>query len=206
MTAVASPSPRSSLRQEARLIAALLPGLLLLMLNATLLNFPLREVSNGLDSDRYRVLWIVCGCGVAYTFGCMMTGPIAGLTGLGRAFIGSLAAFGLFGFLSGATPDVSLMTPLRIAQGFCQGVGLCSSMVLLWKRFPDRIPQWMTVYGVIACAGALLGAPRGGLLLHWLPWRGLFLLQLPLGVLAALAAAWVCLTTAPPCAAGRRST
>src|SRR5207249_4026848 len=99
------------------------------MLNATLLNLPMREVTNGLASDRYRALWIVLGYGVAYTFGCMMTGPLAGRFGLARCFWGSLLCFGLFGLLSGSVNTVEAMTPLRIAQGFAKGVGLCSSMV-----------------------------------------------------------------------------
>jgi MFS family permease len=159
------------------------------MVNATLLNLPLREVTNGLDSDRYRVLWIICAYGVAYTFGCMMTGVFAGQVGLSRTFWGSLVAFGLFGLLSGLASDVTAMTLARIPQGFAKGVGLTSAMVILWKRFPGQVPVWMAVYGVIAFTGALLGAPIGGALAHWLTWRCLFLIQLPLGVLAALVAA-----------------
>jgi DHA2 family multidrug resistance protein len=187
--AAAPPFDHRLLRREARLIGALLPGLLLLMVNATLLNLPMREVTNGLDSDRYRVLWIICAYGVAYTFGCMMTGLFAGQVGLSRTFWGSLVVFGLFGMLSGLAGDVTLMTPLRIVQGFAKGVGLTAAMVILWKRFPGQVPVWMALYGVIAFSGALLGVPLGGAVTHWLSWRWLFFLQLPLGVLAALVAA-----------------
>jgi MFS family permease len=190
MTDLAVPASHYRLlRQEARFIGALLPGLLLLMVNATLLNLPMREVTNGLDSDRYRVLWIVLAYGVAYTFGCMMTGLFAGQVGLSRTFWGSLVVFGLFGMLSGLASDTTIMTPLRIVQGFAKGVGLTAAMVILWKRFPGQVPVWMALYGVIAFSGALLGVPFGGAVTHWLSWRWLFLIQLPLGVLAALVAA-----------------
>jgi MFS family permease len=177
------------LRREAGLIGALLPGLLLLMLNATLLNLCGREVTNGLASDRYQVIWITAGYGVAYTFGCMMTGLVAGQVGLARCFWGALVLFGLLGTLSGLMDTVEVMTPLRIAQGCFKGLALTSAMQILWKRFPGRIPLWMSVYGTIAFAGALLGAPVGGLITHYLGWRGLFLVQLPLGAATGLVAA-----------------
>jgi MFS family permease len=176
-------------RREARRIGGLAPGLLLLMANATLLNLPAAEVMNGLASDRYRVLWITGAYGVAYTWGCMMTGLIAGQVGLSRCFWGCLLAFGLTGALSGSVDTVTAMTPLRIGQGFAKGAALTSAMVILWQHFPGHVPLWMAVYGAIAFAGALLGGPAGGLVIHYLSWRWLFLLQLPLAAVTALVAA-----------------
>src|ERR1019366_3124362 len=52
------PSSFAPLRQEWRLIMALAPGLLLLMLNVTLLSLVSAELTNALNSDRYRIQWI----------------------------------------------------------------------------------------------------------------------------------------------------
>lgn len=170
------------------LVAGLLPGLLLLMLNTTLLAVATAEVANGLDSDRYRVQWVTGAYSVGFLVGCMLTQLVAGQVGLRRCFTGAVLLFGLVACLGGSSDTVMAMVPWRFVRGCTKGLALTSSMVLLWRRFPGHVSLWMSIYGTILFAGALLGAPLGGVLTSWFSWRALFLFQAPAGVLAALAA------------------
>ena len=178
------------LRREWRLLGGLLPGLLLLMVNTTLLNLTAVDVTNGLGSDRYRIQWIIGSFGFGFMAGCMVTPLIAGLVGMGGCYRASLLLFALAGGWCGLVDDVFWMTPLRLAQGFGLGLALNSSMILLWQRSPAHMPAWMALYAVAAFVGALLGAPLGGLLTYWLSWRWMFLIQWPLGALALAIACW----------------
>ena len=183
------PAPSSSrLRQEWRLIVGLMPGLLLLMLNVTLLSLIGAELTNALDSDRYRIQWIAGGYALGFMAGCMTTRLLFPLVGLSWCYWGSLLLFVLAAGMCGTVDSVLAMTPLRFLQGYGMGMALNSAMLLLWQRFGGHIPAWMALYGTIIFAGALIGAPLGGLLVHWLSWRWVFLIHFPLGALALLLA------------------
>jgi MFS family permease len=178
------------LQHEWHLIAGLLPGLLLVMANVTLLALASTEVVNGLNSDRYRIQWIMGCYSAGFMFGAMTTALVAAQIGLSRCFAGSLLLFALASTLAGAAGTIEAMVPARLMQGYAKGLALNSAMILLWQHFPGQITRWMALYGSIAFAGALLGAPLGGLLTTWLSWRALFLFQAAAAAVAVLAAWW----------------
>jgi MFS family permease len=183
------PSPTRLLVQEWRLIVALAPGLLLLMVNVTLLSLVGAELTNALNSDRYRIQWIAGGYALGFMTGCMTTRLLSSQVGLSWCFWGSLLLFVLSAGFCGTVDSVFAMTPLRFLQGYGMGMALTSAMLLLWQRFGEHIPLWMALYGTLIFAGALIGAPLGGLLVHWLSWRWVFLIHFPVGA-AVLLLAW----------------
>ncbi len=180
----------ASLCREWRLLLGLVPGLLVILADAAVLALPSTELTNGLDSDRYRIQWVTGSYAFGFMAGCMITGLVVGQVGLSRCFTGSLLVFAVSSALCAAADTVSAMTPPRLIQGLAVGLALTSSMLLLWERFPAGPAHGMAVYASVVLFGALLGAPLGGLLTSWLSWRWVFLVQLPLGLLAAASAAW----------------
>src|ERR1019366_1930712 len=200
-TLATAPTPSRLLRQEWRLIVALAPGLLLLMVNVTLLSLIGAELTNALNSDRYRIQWIAGGYALGFMTGCMTTRLLSSQVGLSWCFWGSLLLFVLSAGFCGTVDSVFAMTPLRFLQGYGMGMALTSAMLLLWQRFGGHIPAWMALYGIIIFAGALMGAPLGGLLVHWLSWRWVFLIHFPLGALVLLLA-WVGLPDDRPAVRG----
>ncbi|MBY0527439.1 MAG: MFS transporter [Gemmataceae bacterium] len=171
-------------------MAAVLPGLFLTMLNATMLDLPRADVIDALDSDRYRIQWIHGSYIVGAAAGMAITSFLASRFGLRRAYLAAILIFTVAGTLCGTVSEVIWMAPLRFLQGFGMGLTICSGMVLIWRAYPTRKELAMGLYGLGVYLPALAGAPVGGLLTALLSWRLIFLVNLPLGVLVGAAAWW----------------
>lgn len=171
-----------------RLLAGVLPGLALTTLHSTMLDLPRADVVAGLDSDRYRVQWIVGSYLVGSATGMALTRFFGSRIGLRRAYLLALGLFTAAGSACGGVSDVVWMTPLRLVQGFGAGLLISAAMVMLWRAYPGERGLAMALYGMAAYVPAFAGAPLGGLLTAAVSWRLIFFSILPLGIAVAAAA------------------
>jgi DHA2 family multidrug resistance protein len=197
-----TPSPLAedlwqTLRGQWRLMLAVLPGLALTMLNTTALDLPRAEVIAALDSDRYRIDWIVGSYIVGSATGMALTQLVGSRIGLRAAYLVALGLFTVAGSACGAVSEVVWMTPLRLVQGFGTGLLISAGMVMLWRAFPGRRGLAMALYGMAVYVPALAGAPLGGWLADRASWRLIFLLNLPAGALLGCVT-WSLLPAEPP--------
>ncbi len=176
------------LRQQGRIMGAVLPGLALTMLHSTALDLPRADVIDALDSDHYRIQWIVGSYVLGNAVGLALTRFLGDRLGLRRAYLLGLFLFATAGSSCAAVSEVIWMTPLRLVQGLGAGLVLSVGMVLVWRAFPVRKEWAMAVYGMAVYLPALAGAVLGGLLVAWSSWRLIFLINLPLGCLVGLLA------------------
>ncbi len=175
-------------RSQWRLMVAVLPGLVLTMLHSTILDVPRADVVAALDSDRYRIQWILGAYILGSAVGMGLTGFLGSHLGLRRAFLLAVALFTIGGSACAGVSEVIWMTPLRLVQGLGTGLLISSGMVILWRAFPIHKELAMALYGMGVYLSALAGAPLGGLLTAWFSWRLVFLINLPLGVLVGVIA------------------
>jgi MFS transporter, DHA2 family, multidrug resistance protein len=191
-----------TLRGQWRVMLAVLPGLALTMLHSTMLDLPRADVVAALDSDKYRVQWIVGSYILGSATGMAMTQFIGSRIGLRATSLLAMALFTVAGSACGALSEVVWFTPLRLVQGFGTGLLISTGMVMLWRAYPRRRALAMALYGMAIYVPALAGAPLGGLLTASLSWRLIFVLNLPLGVLLA-SLAWYLLPADRPAPASR---
>ena len=183
-----TPSPLAqdlwqTLRGQWRLMLAVLPGLALTMLHSTMLDLPRADVVAALDSDRYRIQWIVGSYMVGSATGMALTQFAGSRVGLRAAYLLALGLFTVAGSACGFMSEVLWLAPLRLLQGFGTGLLISTGMVMLWRAYPRRRALAMALYGMAVYVPALAGAPLGGFLTASLSWRLIFLLNLPFGVL-----------------------
>ncbi len=172
-------------------LGAVVPGLMVTALHSTMLLTSRAEFIDALDSDRYRVQWITGSYILGSAWGMAMTGYLGQRTGLRIAYLGGVLLFTLAGTGCALATDIQQMAPLRLAQGFGNGLIISVGMVLIWRAFPVDKGLAMALYGMAIYVPTLLGAMLGGLLATLLSWRLAFLLVLPLGAMAVLAASWL---------------
>ncbi len=177
-----------TVRSQWQLMLAVLPGLALTMLHSTALDLPRADVIDALDSDHYRIQWIVGSYILGNAVGMALTSFLAGRIGLRQTYLLALLLFTAAGSGCALVAEVIWMAPLRLLQGLGTGLVISAGMVLVWRAFPVRKELAMAVYGMAVYLSALAGAPLGGLLTAWASWRLIFLINLPLGILVALLA------------------
>ena len=105
--------------------------------------------------------------------------------GPGRLWNGALVAFTVTSCLCALAPDVGWLIVFRVLQGLAAGVLLPAGQAILGQvAGPQRMGRVMGVVGIAVVGAPTIGPTVGGLMLDHLSWPWLFLINLPLGVVA----------------------
>src|SRR5919197_1586690 len=165
-------------------------GVLMIVIDATIVNVALPSIQKDLDFSQSNLAWVVNAYLIAFGGLLLLAGRIGDLIGQRRIFLIGLAVF------TGA----SLLCALAQSQGmligarFVQGVGgaLASAVILgmIVTMFPEPREQAKAigVYTFVAVAGGSIGLLAGGVLTQTINWHWIFFVNLPIGAATALLA------------------
>jgi EmrB/QacA subfamily drug resistance transporter len=165
-------------------------GMLMIVLDATIVNVALPTIQEDLGFSQNDLAWVVNAYLIAFGGLLLLSGRIGDLIGQRRIFLIGLGVF------TGA----SLLCALAQSQGvligarFVQGVGgaLTSAVILgmIVTMFPEPREQAKAIgaYTFVAVAGGSIGLLLGGVLTEAINWHWIFFVNIPIGVATALAA------------------
>src|SRR5215211_246861 len=165
-------------------------GMLMIVLDATIVNVALPSIQDDLGFSQSNLAWVVNAYLVAFGGLLLLAGRIGDLIGQRRVFLVGLGVF------TGA----SLLCALAQSQGvligarFVQGVGgaLTSAVILgmIVTMFPEPREQAKAIgaYTFVAVAGGSIGLLAGGVLTQAINWHWIFFVNLPVGLLTGLLA------------------
>jgi MFS family permease len=174
-------------------LAVLLTGIFLIVLDFFVVNVALPSVQQDLDADPTALQWLVAG--YALTFGglLLVASRIADRWGRRRMFLLGTALFVLSSAVCGFAPDINTLLAARLVQGAAAAAVAPTVLSLIGDVYagPQRVRAlgaYATVMGVAAASGQLVG----GLLIHLdiagSGWRSIFLVNVPIGIAALVAA------------------
>src|SRR3954464_8385765 len=174
-------------------LAVLLTGIFLIVLDFFVVNVALPSVQRDLDADATSLQWLVAG--YALTFGglLLVSSRIADRWGRRRMFLLGTGLFVLSSAVCGFAPNVDTLLVARLVQGASAAAIGPTVLALIGDVYagPQRVRAlgaYATAMGVAAAAGQLVG----GLLIHLdiagSGWRSIFLVNVPVGVAAVVAA------------------
>lgn len=178
-----------TLVEKRRIMAAVLPGVALALLNSNVFDLPHTDMIDAFASDRYRIQWVFGAYLLGGALGMALTRTSSMRFGLRETYVGALLLFALAAALAGSATQVVWMTPARFVQGLAMGLSISSGMILLWREFPIHRELAMALYGMAVYVPSLAGAVVGGLATAWISWRMIFWIDIPLA-LAMAAVAW----------------
>ncbi len=116
-----------------------------------------------------------------------VTGWLAGVLGRRRLLVLAVSGFTLTSLLCGMATGIGEMVMFRILQGVFGASLVPISQSLLLDVFPkEKHGAAMALWGVGIMIGPILGPPLGGWLTEYYSWRWVFLINLPIGILALL--------------------
>ena len=174
-------------------LAVLLTGIFLIVLDFFVVNVALPSVQSDLHADATTLQWLVAG--YALTFGglLLVASRIADRWGRRRVFVLGTGLFVLSSAVCGFAPDVDTLLVARLVQGTAAAAVGPTVLSLIGDVYagPQRVRAlgaYATVMGVAAASGQLIG----GLLIHLdiagSGWRSIFLVNVPFGIAALVAA------------------
>ena len=191
-----------------RSLAVLLVGAFMALLDTTIVNVALPSVQDGLGAGPSQLEWVVSGYVLALGLGLIPAGRIGDRIGHHKLYVVGLTVFTLASLAGGLAQSPGQLIAARVVQGLGAGIFFPSIAALIQLLFtgPARGKAFGTLGAVIGVSTAL-GPLAGGVLVQLAGiehgWRWVFLVNVPIGLVAVPLAALL-LPRDSAVAAGRR--
>ncbi|HEX2103978.1 MAG TPA: DHA2 family efflux MFS transporter permease subunit [Solirubrobacteraceae bacterium] len=189
MTTTPSAAPSADRRRWMALYV-LCAGMLMIVLDATIVNVALPSIQDDLGFSQSGLAWVVNAYLIAFGGLLLLSGRLGDLIGQRRVFLIGLAIFTVASLLCAVAQSQEMLVAARFVQGV--GGALTSAVILgmIVTMFPEPREQAKAigVYGFVASAGGSIGLLAGGALTQAINWHWIFFINLPVGVVTALLA------------------
>lgn len=164
-------------------------GAFLAFLDSTIVNVAFPDIQRHFHSDISDLSWMLNAYNIVFAAFLVAAGRLADLMGRKRVFILGVALFTVASGLCAIAESVGELVAFRVLQGIGAAVLVPASLGLVVEAFPaERRAHGVNLWGAAGAIAAGLGPPIGGALIEADGWRWVFLVNLPLGVFAVLAA------------------
>ena len=177
-------------RQRWMALYVLCAGMLMIVLDATIVNVALPTIQDDLGFSQNDLAWVVNAYLVAFGGLLLLAGRIGDLIGQRRIFLIGLAVFTAASLLCAVAQSQGLLIGARFVQGV--GGALTSAVILgmIVTMFPEPREQAKAIgaYTFVAVAGGSIGLLAGGVLTETINWHWIFFVNVPVGILTALLA------------------
>ena len=159
------------------------------VLDTTIANVALRYIAGGLSAAQTDSEWVITTYLAANAIVLPITGWLSAHLGRRNYFLLSIAVFTLASAACGFATSLSQMILFRAIQGLSGGGLQPSSQGILIDSFPpEKQGTAMTLFGLAAMIAPIVGPTLGGWLCVNYDWRWIFLINVPIGVLALVGA------------------
>jgi EmrB/QacA subfamily drug resistance transporter len=194
MTEIAVSSSDQTVRESERrkwmALVVLCVGMLMIILDSTIVNVALPSIQGDLGFSQSNLAWVVNAYLIAFGGLLLLAGRVGDLIGRKTVFMVGLAVFTAASLACGLAQSQEVLIGARFIQGV--GGALTSGVILgiIVTMFPDPREQAKAigVYSFVASAGASIGLLAGGVLTQGINWHWIFFVNLPIGLATALLA------------------
>ncbi|MEU5808490.1 MFS transporter [Streptomyces sp. NPDC047718] len=161
----------------------------MLTLDVTVVNVALADIAGSLDVGLARVQWTVSAYSLAFGALLLTAGALSDRIGRKTVFVAGTGLFTLASAACGLAPDAGTLVAARAVQGLGGSLVFAPSLALLAAAYEGaRRQAAIAAFAATASAAGALGPVVGGLFVSGLGWRWIFLVNVPIGVLAVAGA------------------
>jgi EmrB/QacA subfamily drug resistance transporter len=161
----------------------------MLMLDIAVVNTALSDISRDLHTGLSGLQWVIDAYTLALATVVLSAGSLADRLGRRRLFLGGLALFTVSSAVCAAANSIAMLDAARAVQGIGAAVMFAVSLALLANAFPGARERAgaLAAYGATIGAAFAIGPLVGGALTSGLGWRWIFIVNIPLGLIALAA-------------------
>lgn len=185
----ASPRTEDSGRSRYLVFAIVSTAMLMSSVDQTIVATALRTLQRDLHATVNWSTWTI----TAYALGQIIASPLAGAVsdqiGRKRTFLGAIVVFGLSSLACAFVDSIYVLVALRAVQALGGGAFIPSATGIVSDHFGRGRDRAIGMFASIIPIGGLLGPVLGGILVTYLSWRAIFLVNVPVSILVLLLAA-----------------
>lgn len=174
-----SPDPR----YKWRVLASVVIGLFMVILDSTVVNVALKTLQQHYAVSTDEAQWVISLYTLALGIATPLSGFLGDRFGVKRIYLGGLALFGVGSLLCGIAPTLPLLIIARAIQGIGGGIALPLGTALLFRAFPPQERgAAFGIFGIVLVFAPATGPLLGGWLVdhNLLSW--IFFLNIPIAI------------------------
>jgi EmrB/QacA subfamily drug resistance transporter len=163
----------------------------MLMLDIAVVNTALSSISDDLHTGLSGLQWVIDAYTLALATVVLTCGSLADRLGRRKVFLVGLVVFTVSSLVCALSGSIVMLDAARAVQGLGAAAMFAVSLALLAHAYPGMRERAgaLAVYGATIGASFAVGPLVGGLLTSGLGWRWIFLVNIPLGLIAIAATA-----------------
>ena len=193
MSSADASAPAAPTRRAWLALAVLMSGAFMSLLDTTIVNVALQSIRESLDASESTLEWVISGYALAFGLTLIPSGRIGDRYGHKWVFITGLSLFTVASLACGVAQDSLQLIIARVVQGAAGGIFFPSVTAIIRLMFQGRaIGKAFGVLGAVLGFSAALGPVVGGVIIQLAGeeagWRLVFGVNLPIGIVAVVAA------------------
>ncbi|MGB8199308.1 MAG: MFS transporter, partial [Pseudonocardiaceae bacterium] len=162
----------------------------MVVLDFSIVNVALPSIQQEFRFPSSSVQWVVTGYAITFGGLLILGGRAADLFGRRRMFISGMVVFTAASLAGGLAQDPLLLVTSRVVQGIGAALVAPAALSLITTGFAEGPARTraLGMYGATSSIGFVSGLVLGGVLVQFTSWRSVFLVNVPVGVVAVLLA------------------
>ncbi|WP_433196471.1 MFS transporter [Nocardia sp. CA-107356] len=163
------------------------------LLDVTIVNVAVPSIQTDLDAQYSQVEWIIAAYVLAFAAVLITGGRLGDIYGRKRIFLIGMTGFTLASAACGFSTDPTMLITSRFVQGAMAALMVPQILAIIRATFPQHErTKAIAIYSGVGGSASAVGLSLGGLLVQWdlfdLAWRPIFLVNVPVGIAALIAA------------------
>jgi EmrB/QacA subfamily drug resistance transporter len=161
-------------------------GLFMIYMDALIVNVALPAIQSDFKVGEAGLQWVVTAYSLGMTIAIMSSGTAADIYGRRKIYLAGIALFTAASAACGMASSVEALNVARAIQGVAAAAVNVTSLALVSAAFPDpKLKAWaIGIWTAIASTAIAIGPTLGGLTVQWIGWRSIFMINVPVGLIA----------------------
>lgn len=180
-------------------VASVLAAMMMGVLNGTIMNVALPTLAKDFAVESSTAIWVVNAFQLVITMLMLSFATLGDIYGYRRIFFTGVSVFIGASILCACSTSFEMLVASRILQGFGSACTMSVNIALIRLIYPPQmLGRGMAINAMVISVSAASGPTLAGLILSVASWNWLFLINLPLGLIALLLG-WKLLPNNHPC-------
>lgn len=170
-----------------RIFSLVAVGVFMSTLDSSIVNIALPTIMKDLEGSFASVEWVVMIYLLTVSSLLLTFGRLSDIVGRRHVYCSGFLLFAAGSFLCGLSPATEWLIGFRAVQGAGAAMLMSCSPAIIVDVFPEaERGRALGMIGAVVAIGLTTGPALGGILIHYISWRAIFYLNVPVGIIAAV--------------------